>query len=263
MVGVQEESVLQGERSLFDRLGLAAEVEKHVAALDADFYVFSGHKVFGPSGAGVLHGKLPMLESMPPFLGGGDMIESVSFDGTTFAPVPQKFEAGTPDIASIIGFGAAIDYLEEIGMAEIAAYEHTLLEYATPRLESVPGLRILGSAKEKAAVLSFVMDCAHPHDVATVLDQQGIAVRAGHHCAQPVMDRFDVPATTRASLSLYNTKAEVDALVALFDSERAFYAERGEDAVLLANAEENAVELAAWTVVGNVLLNLDEVLVKG
>ncbi len=183
-----------------------------VSAIGADFYVFSGHKVFGPSGAGVLHGRFEMLDAMPPFLGGGDMIEIVSFEGTTFAPVPQKFEAGTPDIASIIGFGAAIDYLEGIGMDAIAAYEHELLEYATERLEAVPGLRIIGRAKEKAAVLSFVLEDAHPHDIGTCLDGDGVAVRAGHHCAQPLMKRIGVPATARASLAFYNTREDVDRL---------------------------------------------------
>ena len=183
-----------------------------VSAIGADFYVFSGHKVFGPSGAGVLHGRFEMLDAMPPVLGGGDMIEIVSFEGTTFAPVPQKFEAGTPDIASIIGFGAAIDYLEGIGMDAIAAYEHELLEYATERLEAVPGLRIIGRAKEKAAVLSFVLEDAHPHDIGTCLDGDGVAVRAGHHCAQPLMKRIGVPATARASLAFYNTREDVDRL---------------------------------------------------
>jgi cysteine desulfurase/selenocysteine lyase len=183
-----------------------------VSAIDADFYVFSGHKVFGPSGAGVLHGKLAQLEAIPPFLGGGDMIESVSFERTTYAPVPQKFEAGTPDIASVIGFGAAIDYLGEIGMEAISRYEHDLLVYATEQLETVPGLRIVGRAKEKAAVLSFVMEDAHPHDIGTVLDGEGVAIRAGHHCAQPLMQRLGVPATARASLAFYNTRDDVDRL---------------------------------------------------
>lgn len=184
-----------------------------VAALGCDFYAFSGHKVFGPSGAGVLYGRLPLLESMPPFLGGGDMIENVSFEGTTFAAVPQKFEAGTPDIASVIGFGAAIDYLEAIGMDRIAAYEHSLLIYATERLLEIPGLRIIGTAKEKAAVISFVLDDVHPHDIGTVLDGEGIAIRTGHHCAQPLMNRMGVPATARASLSFYNTRDDVDRLI--------------------------------------------------
>jgi len=184
-----------------------------VDALGADFYAFSGHKVVGPSGAGVLHGRMPLLEAMPPFMGGGDMIESVSFEGTTFAPVPQKFEAGTPDIASVIGFGAAVDYLDGIGMDAIAAYEHELLQYATERLETVPGLRIVGRAKEKGAVISFVLEAAHPHDIGTCLDGEGVAVRAGHHCAQPLMQRMGVPATARASLAFYNTRDDVDRLV--------------------------------------------------
>ncbi len=185
-----------------------------VAALGCDFYVFSGHKVFGPSGAGVLYGRLPRLEAMPPFLGGGDMIETVSFEGTTFAAPPQRFEAGTPDIASVIGLGAAVEYLESIGMERIAAYEHSLLVYATERLAEVPGLRILGTAKEKAAVVSFVLEDAHPHDIGTVLDGEGVAIRAGHHCAQPLMKRLGVPATARASLAFYNDRSDVDRLVA-------------------------------------------------
>jgi cysteine desulfurase/selenocysteine lyase len=184
-----------------------------VAALGCDFYAFSGHKVFGPSGAGALYGRLPLLDSMPPFLGGGDMIENVSFEGTTYAPVPQKFEAGTPDIASVIGFGAAIEYLEAIGMDRIAAYEQSLLVYATERLSEIPGLRIIGPAKEKAAVISFVLEDAHPHDIGTVLDGEGIAIRAGHHCAQPLMNRMGVPATARASFSFYNTREDVDRLI--------------------------------------------------
>jgi cysteine desulfurase/selenocysteine lyase len=185
-----------------------------VDALGCDFYAFSGHKVFGPTGAGVLYGRMPLLESMPPFLGGGDMIESVSFEGTTFAPVPQKFEAGTPDIASVIGFGAAVEFLEAIGMDRIAAYEQSLLVYATQQLEEIPGLRIIGRSKEKAAVISFVLEDVHPHDIGTVLDGEGIAIRAGHHCAQPLMNRMGVPATARASFSFYNTREDVDRLVA-------------------------------------------------
>ena len=185
-----------------------------VEALGCDFYVFSGHKVFGPSGAGVLWGRLPLLEAMPPFLGGGDMIESVSFEGTTFAPVPQKFEAGTPDIASVIGLGAAVDYLSAIGMQAIADREQSLLTYATERLQEVPGLRLIGTAKDKAAVLSFVLEDAHPHDIGTILDGEGVAIRAGHHCAQPLMQRMNVPATARASLAFYNNKSDIDQLVA-------------------------------------------------
>jgi len=184
-----------------------------VSALGCDFYAFSGHKMFGPSGVGVLYGRLPLLEEMPPFLGGGEMISSVTFEKTTFAEVPYKFEAGTPDIAGVIGLGAAIGYLEGIGIDRISAWESELLAYGTERLEALPGLRLIGTAKEKAAVLSFEMEGIHPHDIGTMLDQQGIAVRAGHHCAQPVMERFGVSATTRASLAFYNTREEIDALV--------------------------------------------------
>ncbi len=204
----------RGITTLVDGAQAAPHQPVDVAALGCDFYVFSGHKVFGPSGAGVLYGRLPLLEAMPPFLGGGDMIESVSFEGTTFAPVPQKFEAGTPDIASVIGLGAAIDYLEAIGMDQIAAYEQTLLAYATERMEQIPGLRIIGTAKEKAAVISFVLEDAHPHDIGTILDGEGIAIRAGHHCAQPLMKRMGVPATARASFAFYNTPGDVDQLIA-------------------------------------------------
>jgi cysteine desulfurase/selenocysteine lyase len=187
---------------------MAVDVEQ----LDCDFYAFSGHKLFAPSGSGVLYGKLPILSAMPPFLTGGEMIESVSFDETTFKPPPHRFEAGTPDIAGVIGLGAAIDYLVGIGMDRIAAWEHELLAYANDALAGIPELRIIGTAREKAALISFVLEGVHPHDVATVLDQQGIAVRAGHHCAQPLMERFGVPATTRASFSFYNTPAEIDLL---------------------------------------------------
>ncbi len=184
-----------------------------VASLGCDFYVFSGHKLFGPTGAGVLYGRHALLDAMPPFLGGGDMIERVSFKGTTYARAPQRFEAGTPDIASVIGLGAAIEYLEGIGMENIAAYEQTLLAYATDCLSKIPGLRILGTAREKAAVVSFVLDGVHPHDIGTVLDGEGIAIRAGHHCAQPLMERLGLPATARASFAFYNTPAEIDRLV--------------------------------------------------
>ena len=203
----------RGITTLVDGAQAVPHQRVSVDEIGADFYVFSGHKVVGPSGAGVLHGRMDLLEAMPPFLGGGDMIESVSFEGTTFAPVPHKFEAGTPDIASVIGFGAAIDYLEAIGMDEIAAYEHELLVYATERLATVPGLRIIGQAKEKAAVISFVLDDAHPHDIGTCLDGEGVAVRAGHHCAQPLMKRMGVPATARASFAFYNTREDIDRLV--------------------------------------------------
>ena len=183
-----------------------------VRELDCDFYAFSSHKLFGPTGIGVLYGRAELLESMPPYQGGGEMILSVSFEKSTWAEIPHKFEAGTPDIAGAVGLGAAIDYLGEVGFDRIAAHERDLLEYGTALLGAIPGLRLIGTAADKAAVLSFVLDGVHPHDVGTILDQEGIAVRTGHHCAQPVMDRFEVPATTRASVALYNTRAELDAL---------------------------------------------------
>jgi len=183
-----------------------------VRELDCDFYVFSGHKVYGPTGAGVIYGRLSRLESMPPYQGGGDMIRSVSFEHTTYNSPPYRFEAGTPDIAAVIGLGAALEYVESIGLDAIAAHEHELLGYATEKLSALPGLRIIGTARHKAAVLSFVLDGIHPHDLATVLDQEGIAVRAGHHCAQPVLERFGLAATTRASFAVYNTFEEIDAL---------------------------------------------------
>jgi len=184
-----------------------------VQKLGCDFYAASGHKMYGPTGIGFLYGKRAHLEAMPPWQGGGDMIRSVSFAATTYNDVPYKFEAGTPDIAGAIGLGAAVDYLQGIGMANIAAHEHQLLEYATAALEAVPGIRILGTARNKAAVLSFTVDGVHPHDVGSLLDRDGIAIRTGHHCAQPVMERFGVPATCRASFGLYNTTAEADKLV--------------------------------------------------
>ncbi len=185
-----------------------------VCALDADFYAFSGHKLFGPTGIGVLYGKRALLDAMPPFQGGGDMIRSVTFAKTEYNVLPYKFEAGTPDVAGIVGLGAAIEYINSIGLDAIEAYERELLDYATEAISRLSGVRIIGTAPEKASVISFVLDCAHPHDVGTILDQEGIAVRTGHHCAQPVMDRFQVPATTRASMAFYNTNAEIDALVA-------------------------------------------------
>jgi len=203
-----------GAAVLVDGAQAAAHLRVDVRALDCDFYVLSGHKVYGPTGIGALYGKAERLEAMPPYQGGGDMIESVSFERTTYNALPYKFEAGTPHIAGAVGLGAAIDYLEQIGLEPIAAHEHELLEYATQALGEVPGLKIFGTARDKAAVVSFTLEGVHPHDVGTILDQQGIAVRTGHHCAQPVMERFGVPATTRASLAMYNTREEVDALVA-------------------------------------------------
>jgi cysteine desulfurase/selenocysteine lyase len=203
-----------GALTLVDGAQAAPHMKIDVQALDSDFYTFSGHKVFGPTGIGVLHGKAKLLNAMPPYQGGGDMIRTVTFEKTTYNDLPYKFEAGTPNIASGIGLGAALDYVTRIGLDNIAAYEHELLHYGTQALLQIPGLRIIGTAREKAAVLSFVMEGIHPHDIGTVLDRQGIAVRTGHHCAQPVMDWFHIPATTRASLAFYNTTAEIDALAA-------------------------------------------------
>lgn len=199
---------------LIDGAQAVPHMKVDVRNLDCDFYVFSGHKVFGPTGIGVLYGREQLLEDMPPYQGGGDMIRSVTFEKTTYNELPYKFEAGTPDIAGVIGLGAAIDYLDQIGMDAVAAHEHDLLQYGTKALESISGLRLIGTAREKAGVLSFVLDGVHPHDAGTILDREGVAVRTGHHCAQPVMDRFGVSATTRASLAFYNTKEDVDALVA-------------------------------------------------
>ncbi len=184
-----------------------------VRDLDCDFYCFSGHKLFGPTGIGVLYGKEELLEAMPPWQGGGDMILEVTFEKTTFADLPHKFEAGTPDITGVIGLGAAIDWVNEIGMDRVAAHEHDLVVYGAEALSAVEGLRLVGTAEEKAAVHSFVLEGAHPHDIGTILDQEGIAVRTGHHCAQPVMERFGVPATVRASFAVYNNRADIDALV--------------------------------------------------
>jgi cysteine desulfurase/selenocysteine lyase len=195
-----------------------AQAVPHMAVdvqdLDCDFYAFSGHKLCGPTGIGVLYGKAALLESMQPFKGGGDMILSVSFEGTVYNTIPHKFEAGTPPIAAAIGLGAAVDYLGAIGLPAIARHEHALLQQATVQLGALPGVRLVGTARHKAAVLSFVLDGVHPHDVGTLLDQEGIAVRTGHHCAQPVMTRLKLPATVRASFAFYNSPAEVDALIA-------------------------------------------------
>lgn len=181
--------------------------------LDCDFYAFSGHKMLGPTGIGVLYGKKDLLEQMPPYRGGGEMIDRVTFEKTTYNALPFKMEAGTPSIAAAITLGAAIDYIENIGIDRIVSYEHRLLEYATERIGALDGVRILGTASNKSSIISFLMDGIHPHDVGTLLDQQGIAIRTGHHCAQPLMDRYRIPATSRASFALYNTEAEVDRLV--------------------------------------------------
>jgi cysteine desulfurase/selenocysteine lyase len=184
-----------------------------VQALDCDFYAFSGHKLYGPSGVGVLYGKRALLEAMPPYQGGGDMIRKVTFEETEYNSLPYKFEAGTPSIADVIGLGAAIDYLNDIGMDAIAAYEAELLDYATEKARQIKGLRIIGEAAEKGAILSFVLDRIHPHDIGTMLDSLGVAIRAGHHCAMPVMDFYEVPATARASFAMYNTQQEIDVLM--------------------------------------------------
>lgn len=191
-----------------------------VRALDCDFYCFSGHKMLGPTGIGVLYGRQQLLEAMPPWQGGGDMILSVSFEKTTYNQLPYKFEAGTPNISGVIGLGAAIRYIEHIGIERIAAYEHALLEYATQKLLTIPGLKLIGTAPEKAAVASFVMEGIHPHDIGTILDTEGVAIRTGHHCAMPVMDFFKVPATARASMAFYNTFEEIDRLVAALEHTR-------------------------------------------
>jgi len=204
----------RGVPVLVDGAQAAPHMKVDVQDLDCDFYAFSGHKLCGPTGIGVLYGKAALLERMQPFKGGGDMILSVTFEKTTYNVIPQKFEAGTPPIAAAIGLGAAVDYLSAVGMDAIAAHERDLLEYATGQLERMPGVRIIGTAREKASVLSFALEGVHPHDVGTLLNQDGVAVRTGHHCAQPVMQRFKVPATSRASFAFYNTMAEVDALVA-------------------------------------------------
>jgi len=183
-----------------------------VRALDVDFYAFSGHKLYGPSGIGVLYGKAPLLEAMPPWQGGGDMILTVTLEKSTFNDIPHKFEAGTPDITGAVGLGAAIDYVQGIGFDAITAHEHALLEAATEALSGMPGLRLIGTAPEKAAVISFLLEGVHPHDVGTILDREGVAVRTGHHCAQPVMEHFGVPATVRASFGVYNGEADVEAL---------------------------------------------------
>ncbi|MGA8162471.1 MAG: cysteine desulfurase [Acidobacteriaceae bacterium] len=193
-----------------------AQAVPHIAVdvrdLDCDFYAFSGHKMYGPTGIGVLYGKAALLDAMPPYQGGGDMISSVTFEKTTYNKLPHKFEAGTPDMAGVAGLKAAIEYMNRVGVANIATHEHDLLEYATEVVGGLPGVRLIGTAREKASVLSFVLEEVHPHDIGTILDQEGIAVRTGHHCAQPVMERFSIPATVRASFAMYNTRGEVDAL---------------------------------------------------
>ncbi len=204
----------RGVPVLVDGAQAAPHIKVDVQELDCDFYAFSGHKLCGPTGIGILYGRAALLENMQPFKGGGDMILSVTFEKTTYNTIPHKFEAGTPPIAAAIGLGAAVDYLSEIGMDAIAAHELALLKYASEQINAMPGVRIIGTAEHKAAVLSFAVDGVHPHDIGTLLNQEGVAVRTGHHCAQPVMQRLHVPATSRASFAFYNSMDEVDALIA-------------------------------------------------
>ena len=199
---------------LVDGSQAAYHMPVDVRALDCDFYTATGHKLYGPTGIGVLYGRESLLEAMPPFLGGGDMIRSVTFEKSTWNDLPYKFEAGTPDIAGAVGLGAALDYIGSVGFPAITAHEEDLLTYATGVLTDVPGLRLIGTARRKASILSFVIDGLHPHDIGTIVDRDGVAIRTGHHCAQPVMDRFGVPATARASLAMYNTREEIDRLAA-------------------------------------------------
>ena len=201
-----------GAKVLVDGAQAIAHTEVDVQALDCDFYAFSGHKLFSPTGIGVLYGKRELLNAMPPYQGGGDMIKVVSFSGTEFNELPYKFEAGTPNIAGVVGLAVGIDYVQEIGLAAIQAYEHELLEYATQEMLKIDGMKLIGTAKEKASILSFQIDGVHASDLGTLLDHQGVAIRVGHHCAMPVMEFFEVAATARASLALYNNKGDVDAL---------------------------------------------------
>ena len=205
---------------LVDGAQAVAHMAVDVRALDCDFYAFSGHKVFGPTGIGVLYGKASLLDAMPPYQAGGDMIRAVTFERTLYNVLPYKFEAGTPNIAGAIGLAAALDYVAGIGLDRINAYERELLAYGTGALSDVDGLRLTGTSARKAGILAFVLDGVHPHDIGTILDRQGIAIRTGHHCCQPLMDRLGVPATARASLALYNTREEVDALARALDKVR-------------------------------------------
>ena len=208
---------------LIDGSQAAYHMPVDVQALGCDFYVFTGHKLYGPTGIGVLYGREALLEAMPPYQGGGDMIRSVTFDKTTYADLPNKFEAGTPHIAGAVGLGAAIDYISSVGFERIAAHEQDLLAYGTAALSGVPGLRLIGTADHKASILSFVLKGAHPHDVGTIVDSEGVAIRTGHHCTQPVMERFGVPATARASVAMYNTREEIDVLVSALDLVREMF----------------------------------------
>lgn len=203
----------RGAVVLVDGAQAASHFLIDVQDLDCDFLAFSGHKLFGPTGVGVLYGREELLNKMPPYQGGGDMIASVTFEKTTYNVLPYKFEAGTPNVAGVIGLGAAIDYVRSIGLGKIAEYEHGLLAYGTEALRSIDGLRLIGEARNKASILSFVLENIHPHDLGTLVDEEGVAIRTGHHCTQPVMNHFNVPATSRASLAFYNKKEEIDRLV--------------------------------------------------
>ena len=214
---IAEMAHAHGVPVLLDGAQAVAHAKVDVQDLDCDFYVFSGHKLYGPTGIGILYGKADLLEAMPPYQGGGEMIRSVTFEKTLYNVLPHKFEAGTPNIAGSIGLGAAVDYVDALGMERIGAYESGLLEYGTELLSRISSLKIIGTAQEKSGILSFVMDGIHPHDIGTILDAEGIAIRTGHHCAQPLMDRFGIPATARASLAFYNTKEDLDALAKAID----------------------------------------------
>ncbi len=209
---------------LLDGAQAASHIPVDVRALDVDFYVFSGHKAYGPTGIGVLYGKEKLLESMPPYQGGGDMIKSVSFERTIYNDLPHKFEAGTPNIVGPIGLAVALDYIDAAGLDAIAAHENDILVYGTEALASIPGLRLIGTADRKASILSFVLESAHPHDIGTILDSRGVAIRTGHHCAEPVMHRFGIPATARASIAMYNTRQDIDALVAGIETVNTLFA---------------------------------------
>jgi cysteine desulfurase/selenocysteine lyase len=209
---------------LVDGAQAVAHMLVDVQQLDCDFYAFSGHKLYGPTGIGVLYGKASFLEAMPPYQGGGEMISRVTFEKTTYNTLPNKFEAGTPNIAGAIGLGSAIDYVDDIGLKRIAAHEQELVAYATAAIAGVPGVHLVGTAEKRAGVVSFVMEDIHPHDIGQILDQEGVAIRTGHHCCQPIMDRFHVPATARASLALYNTREDIDALVAGLDKVKEMFA---------------------------------------
>ena len=209
---------------LVDGAQAIAHMPVDVQALGCDFYVFSGHKVFGPTGIGVLHGRLPLLDAMPPYQGGGDMIRSVTFERTLYNDVPHKFEAGTPNIAGVVGLAAALDYVTAVGLHRVCAHEHDLLAYGTEALSALSGLRLTGTAPAKAGILSFVLEGVHPHDIGTILDRDGVAIRAGHHCCQPLMARLGVPATARASVALYNTREDIDALVGALKTVREVFA---------------------------------------